>query len=75
MVNCIQKYLVNIFNVLIKISGCLSEKSGSMRVNTFPMKDLHNGRNSMNYEQQKDNPVSFYITDKLKYYLIIFFYD
>ncbi|XP_050523392.1 putative ferric-chelate reductase 1 homolog [Daktulosphaira vitifoliae] len=47
-----------IIHLILSISGCLSEKSGSMRVNTFPMKDLHNGRNSMNYEQQKDNPHS-----------------
>lgn len=42
----------------LQISGCLSEKSGSMRINTFPMKDLHNGRSPMSYEQHKDAPVS-----------------
>jgi len=36
----------------------MSEKSGSMRINTFPMKDLHNGRGSTSYEQHKDAPVS-----------------
>lgn len=43
---------------MTQISGCLSEKSGSMRINTFPMKDLHNGRSPMSYEQHKDAPVS-----------------
>lgn len=38
----------------------MSEKSGSMRINTFPMKDLHNGRSPMSYEQHKDAPVSEY---------------
>ncbi|XP_050442083.1 putative ferric-chelate reductase 1 homolog isoform X2 [Adelges cooleyi] len=47
-----------VIHLILSISGCLSEKSGSMRINTFPMKDLHNGRNSMSYEQHKDNPHS-----------------
>lgn len=47
--------------VSLQISGCMSEKSGSMRINTFPMKDLHNqGRGSTGYEQHKDAPVSHY---------------
>ncbi|VVC24734.1 Hypothetical protein CINCED_3A009275 [Cinara cedri] len=47
-----------IIHLILSISGCLSEKSGSMRINTFPMKDLHNGRNPMSYEQHKDAPHS-----------------
>ncbi|XP_025420155.1 putative ferric-chelate reductase 1 homolog [Sipha flava] len=45
-----------VIHLILSISGCMSEKSGSMRINTFPMKDLHNGRSPMSYEQHKDAP-------------------
>ncbi len=45
-----------------QIFGCLSDKSGGIRINAMPMKDMNPGRNaSQSFERQKDSAVIFFI--------------
>lgn len=50
---------VNFLNYFFQIVGCISEKSGGMRVNAMQMKDMNTGRSMPHqFETRKDAAVS-----------------
>ncbi|XP_046662444.1 putative ferric-chelate reductase 1 homolog [Homalodisca vitripennis] len=45
-----------IVHLILSMCGCVSERAGSKRINTFPMKDMNSGRVPLSMDRKQDAP-------------------